>query len=311
VGLEYLGRRDVTGFDADGSWLDRSYTLRDAGEDGWSLFALGDWRFARGFALEAGARHSRLRQQHAGADSSDSDTAFTTGLVFAPEGGGRFSANLSSGYRFPTLEERFFSGVTPQGEIVGNPDLGAEHSLGLDLGYAWHGRGWGAELHLWRMEVDDLIQQVELTPEANGFTNIGEARLHGAELALDWTATEQLELEASAQLVRGKDAGTGQPLYGMGPVTTRLDARYHLSDATRLGLGYSHRRSADRPGFEELPRKAVDVVDAELRHAFGDHLGLRLYLRNAFDATYFATEDELSALAPGRSVGVEVVWRGG
>lgn len=309
VGLDYLGRRDVTGFDADGSILNRSYTLEDAREDAWSLFAIGDWRLAPAWALEAGARHSRLHQDHAGAGSSDSDSAYTLGLVFAPGAGGRFSANLSSGYRFPTLEERFFSGVTPQGEIVGNPDLGAEHSLGLDLGYAWRGNGWGMEVHVWRMEVDDLIQQVELAPDVNGYTNIGEARLHGAEAALDFSPTDRLELHASATLVRGKDKASGDPLYGMGPVSTRIDALYHVNDALQVGLGYSHRFSADRPGFEELPRDAVDVVDAELRYRVNDDLGLRLYLRNALDERYFATTDELSALAPGRSVGVELVWR--
>lgn len=311
VGLEYLGRRDVTGFDADGSVLNRSYTLRDASEDGWSLFALGDWRLAEAWAVELGARHSRIDQDHAGAGSGTSDTAFTAGLVFAPEGGGRFSANLSSGYRFPTLEERFFTGVTPQGEIIGNPDLGAEHSLGLDLGYAWRGAGWGAEIHVWRMDVDDLIQQVELAPDTNGYTNIGEAGLHGAEAAIDWTATERLQLQASAQLVRGKDVLSGEPLYGMGPVSARLDAIYDLRADLSLGLGYSHRRAAGRPGFEELPREAVDVVDAELRYRLQPALGLRLYLRNALDERYFATEDELSALAPGRSLGVELVWRPG
>ncbi|MGN6520473.1 MAG: hypothetical protein ACTHK2_13705, partial [Dokdonella sp.] len=63
-----------------------------------------------------------------------------------------------------------------------------------------------------------------------------------------------------------------------------------------------------RPGFEELERDAVDVVDADLRWRVRDGLDLQFYLRNAFDENYYATADELSTFAQERSLGINVVW---
>lgn len=307
LGIEYLGRRNVTAWDAGTSVHDRTYSLRGASEDGWSLFALTDWRITPRFALELGGRHSRVTQDQAGAGKDDSDTAFTAGAAWTPDDTHRWTLNVSSGYRFATLEERFYSGVTAQGEVVGNPNLGSEHSFGIDLGHAWQAGDWIGEVHVWRNDVDDLIQLVDLAPDVNGYANVGKAELHGAEASIGWMPSTGLNLRAGAALVRGKDKRSGEPLYGIPPVTAELEAKYRFGDFT-LGARYNHRWRMDRPGFEEVGRDAVDVVDADLRYRFHPSLDLQIYVRNLFDENYFATADELSTFAQERSIGVNLVW---
>ena len=307
IGLEFLGRRNVDGFDARGNVDNRIFSLRDAGEDAWSLFGLTDWRIADGFALELGGRFSALDQAQSGADQSDSDAAFSAGAIWTPNTASRWTLSLSSGYRFPTLEERFFTGVTPQGEIKGNPDLGSEHSLGIDLGYAWRAGDWETQIHIWRTQVDDLIQLFAVAPGVNGYTNIGEARLHGMEGSLGWTPTTNLSLRATGALVRSKDERTGDPLYGSPPPTASMEAKYAFSHFT-LGAFYSHRQAMDRPGFEEVERDAVDVIDMDFTYRLSPAWNLQLYLRNAFDEDYYATADVLSSFGQERSIGLNVIW---
>jgi len=307
VGVEYLGRRDVSAFDASGSVLDRNYSLRNAKEDAWSLFALSDWRVSPAFALEFGGRYTMIEQDQRGAASDDSDQAFTAGVVWTPDETQRITFSASTGYRFPTLEERFYSGVTAQGEIIGNPNLGSEHSRGLDLGYARQDGNWGVEAHVWRNVVDDLIQLTDIAPDVNGYANISSGSLHGAEATLGWaTPAPGLTLRASGAVVRGHDE-TGRPLYGMPPVSAELEAKYTQGDFV-LGARYAHRWTMDRPGFEELERDAVDVVDADLHWQLNPSLGLQFYVRNAFDEDYYATSDELSTFAQERAFGVNVTW---
>lgn len=307
AGVEYLGRRGVTGYDAQETLSNRNYSLRDASENLWSLFALADWQLDNGLKLEAGARTSRVSQSLSSASSSSNDTAYNLGAVWTPDPTQRLSLNLASGYRFPTLEERFYTGVTAQGEIVGNPDLDSEHSLGIDVGYGVNLGRWHAQANVWRTDVDDLIQLYEVAPGVNGYTNVGEAQLHGFELGVGVQATDALRLMASAAVVRSKDKLTGDPLYGAPPVTFTFDARYALGPGS-LGLVYQHRARMKRPGFEEVERDAVDLVDLDYRLPIGRHWNLQLYARNALDETYWATADELSALAPERSVGFNLRW---
>ncbi len=307
VGVEFLGRRDVNGFTASSTLANRSYSLRDAEEDSWSLFGVADVDVSPGFALEMGARFSSVDQQQGGASSDDSDSAFTLGALWTPTDASRWTLNLSSGYRFATLEERFFSGVTPQGEIVGNPDLSSESSLGVDIGYAWQSGNWGSEIHVWQTNVEDLIQLFEIEPGVNGYTNVGSAKLHGAEGVLSWAPTSALTLNASGTLVRSKDRQSGDPLYGSPPPTATLEAKYDFGDFT-FGAFYSHRWPMERPGFEEVERDSVDLVDLDVNYHLSPAWNLQLYLRNAFDEDYVATADELSALGQERSVGFNVVW---
>src|SRR5690606_9034290 len=307
AGVEYLGRRDVTGYDAQQTLSNRTYSLRNASENVWSAFGLVDWQLDDQLKLEAGVRTSRVSQSQGGASSSSSDTAFNLGAVWKLDSRQRLSLNLASGYRFPTLEERFFTGVTPQGEIVGNPDLGSEHSLGIDLGYGLKLGRWQAQTNLWRTDVEDLIQLYEVAPGVNGYTNVGEAQLHGFELSVGVQATKALQLSASAAIVRSKNELTGEPLYGAPPVTWTFDARHALGPGS-LGLLYQHRARMDRPGFEEVERASVDLVDLDYKLPLGKHWNLQLYARNALDKTYWATPDELSALAPERSVGFNLRW---
>lgn len=307
AGVEFLGRRDVTGFDARQTLSNRTYSLRDASENLWSAFGIADWTVGDTLKVEAGARASRVRQSLAGANSSDSDQAFNLGAVWNLDAMQRLSLNLASGYRFPTLEERFFTGVTAQGEILGNPNLGSEHSLGIDLGYGLSVGRWQAQANLWRTDVEDLIQLFQVAPGVNGYTNIGEAKLHGFELSIGWKASEALRLSASGAVVRSKNALSGQPLYGAPPVTYTFDARHALGPGT-LGLLYQHRARMQRPGFEEVERASVELVDVDYTLPLGKQWNLQLYARNALDKTYFATPDELSALAPERSIGLNLRW---
>ena len=307
IGVEYLGRRDVSAYDASRSVLDRNYSLRNAKEDAWSLFALSDWHMSPTFALEFGGRHTAIEQDQRNAVSDESDHAFTAGAVWTPDDAQRITFSASTGYRFPTLEERFYSGVTAQGEIVGNPDLGSEHSRGLDLGYAWHDGNWGVEAHVWRNVVDDLIQLTDIAPDVNGYANIGTGALHGAEATLGWaTPAPGLVLSAGAAVVRGHDE-TGRPLYGIPPVSGEFEAKYTHGDFV-IGTRYAHRWTMDRPGFEEVERDAVDVVDADLRWRLTPSFAVQFYLRNAFDEDYYATSDELSTFAQERAFGINVTW---
>lgn len=309
VGVEFLGRRNVDAYDASTHIDNRRYSLRNARENGWSLFAISDWAVAPDVALEFGARHSGIDQKQSGAQRDDGDTAVTAGAVWRPSEAHRLSLNVANGYRFATLEERFFTGVTAQGEVVGNPDLGSERSFGIDLGHAWTGTDWHSEVHLWRTKVDDLIQLTAVATGVNGFENVSEARLWGAEALLGWTPTDAFSLRTSVAVVRSKDLRTGNPLFGSPPVTAEIEARHRFGDAFSLAGRYMHRWEMDRPGFEEVARDSVDLVDAEFDYDLGGGLGVGVYVQNLLDERYFATADTLSALAPERSFGVHLTWQ--
>ena len=308
VGMEYFWRRGVDAYDATGSLAVRRYTLQNGRENTWSLFAISDWAATDNVSLEFGARHSSIDQEQRGAEADDGDTAVTAGWVWNPAEAHRVSMNVASGFRFATLEERYFSGVTAQGEVVGNANLSTEQSLSVDLGHAWLGEAWRTEVHVWHNDVDDLITLKAVAPGVNGFTNVGSAKLWGAEALVGWTPTDALTLTATGTLVRSNDESTDKPLFGSPPVTTQLEARYRFNDSWSAGAHWEHRFEMDRPGFEEVARDSVDLVGAEVRWRAAKSLEIQFYARNLLDEDYVATADALSARGEERSLGVNVSW---
>jgi iron complex outermembrane receptor protein len=90
-------------------------------------------------------------------------------------------------------------------------------------------------------------------------------------------------------------------------VTSAIEAHYALGDVA-LGARYSHRAKMDRPGFEEVERDPVDLVDLDLRWNVSRSWLIRFYIRNLFDEDYRATADELSAFGAERSIGASASW---
>ena len=77
----------------------------------------------------------------------------------------RAGGQAGTGLRFPSLSERFFTGVTGRGFVAGNPALDPERSLNADLGLRWYGDRLFLAGYVFRNEIDDYIERVETAPE--------------------------------------------------------------------------------------------------------------------------------------------------
>ena len=187
VGVDYFGRRSVFARErveslSNGS-ITETATLDGAERDDVAAYASARWGWGPA-TLQAGARATWLQQKNAGQPTRD-DTAVTGFLgATVPLGGGvELVANAGTGFRFPQLAERFFTGTTPRGDVIGNPDLDPERSLNLDLGLRWYGKRLFISGQIFRMEVDDYIERFEINRRRSGFlTTLLSGTIDGFEL---------------------------------------------------------------------------------------------------------------------------------
>src|SRR5439155_6817963 len=129
-------------------------------------------------------------------------------------------AHLGSGFRSPSLEERFYDDDIHGGmRLFGNPDLRAERSVSGELGVRAEGERGSVRLSAYRADVNDLIsiRYLDLVFGVPRFQyqNVHRARLEGLELGARVRAgAAALGLAASAP--RGRDRDTGAPLTDIG-----------------------------------------------------------------------------------------------
>ena len=311
-GIDYVGRRGV---DADerqedlaGGSVIRLQTLDGAEQDEAALF--GSVRWSLGAAtFQAGSRLTWQRQQNDG-QSSREDSAITAFLGYVrPLGKGfEVAANAGTGLRFPNLSERFFSGTTGRGGVIGNPDLEPEGSLTFDLGLRWFGDRTFLSTQVFHQRIDDYVERVEIADDLLTFVNLTSGTIVGFEIEGFYKISEPWLLSWSGHLLDGED-DAGVPLADVPADRLQLGLTYER-DAWRGKLRLQHRASKDDPGSGESPIPDAQLVSASVSYRLASGLAVTLQGRNLLDEAYFNSADRRSPLAPGRTFGVSLSWSG-
>jgi iron complex outermembrane receptor protein len=217
-------------------------------------------------------------------------------------------ANVGTGYRFPGLSERYFSGSTGRDEIVANENLNPERSLTTDAGVRFFGSRLFAAVYLYSTAIDDYIERVELEPGVQTFVNLTSGTIQGVEIEGFYQATTGLRLELAGQLTES-EADDGSPLAEAPADRITLGGTF-VRDAWSAALRWQHRFDKDDPGPGEVAIEGADIVSASLRYSLRNGLAVTLFASNLLDETYLPTADELAVPAAGRSVGVGISWGG-
>ena len=313
-GLDYFGRRGVEA-------LERAWDLGGGGavptlaqrtldggeEDEAGLYGAFE-RNVGPAVLLAGGRLSWQRQGNAGAADRDdlAGTAFA-GLVAPLRAGFELAVNVGTGLRFPSLSERFFSGVTGRGRVAGNPDLDPERALNLDLGLRWYGERLYLAGYLFRNEIDDYIERLEIAPDELTFRNLTAGTIEGVEAQGVLQLDGQTALSFGGHLLDGEEAA-GAQLADI-PADRLYAALRHQRTGWSVEARWEERAAKRRPGSGEKPIPGASLLSAGVRCEIADGLELRLYGRNLLDERYFNAADDKVPVAPGRSIGIGLSWQ--
>lgn len=304
AGIEYFGRDDVQAKECEQA-LDSTrrscIDSLDASLDQWAALGDAEWR-SGDWLLEAGGRYTQERQRGPGGGDSDEALTGFVGLVRELGSEWRLSANLGSGFRFPSLSEKWFTGTTARGGVVGNPDLEAERSRAADLGLTWQSEHAYANVQIFRQEVKDYIDRVPLTGNVRTYRNLDDGTIHGIELAGAWGFAERWRLGWQGQRLRGEGDG-GEPLADIPTDRLGLDLVYE-QDLWSGGLELVRRFEKAEPAATEQQTAAATVLNAQLAWQPASGWTVSLYAENLSDETYLASADEAEVPAEERRIGL-------
>lgn len=308
AGLEWIGRRGVDAVertaDLAGGGVTRSETLFDGEEDEVGVFGALEWKGARARGT-TGARVSWQQQQNDGGThrTSRALTGFVGTVVPLPRGF-EAVANVGTGIRFPSLSERFFSGTTGAGSVVSTLGLDPERSWSYDAGLHW----FGDRIHLagfvFRNDVDDYIERIEVAPDTLTFRNFVSGTIEGIELEGYAKATERLRLSFGAHSIRGR-ANDDTALADVPADRVFVSAHWDRGRWTARGR-VELRGRKDDPGSGEVEIASASLLSGGVDYAFADGLTGSLTATNLLDEEYRSSADRRVPLAPGRSVAISL-----
>jgi iron complex outermembrane receptor protein len=213
-----------------------------------------------------------------GQERSFDGVSGSAGLVY--RGAEGFGAGLTLAYseKLPNAEELYANGphIATRAFEIGDPDLGKEKSLGLDLAVSKRAGPVTGQLALFLNRFDDYIYEELTGEEEDGLPVVQfvqrDATFRGLEasaaLELMHTEPRHLDLELQADYVRASlRGGNGDPLPRIPPF--RYGAALHYHD-NRLDGRLEVRGAAEqtRLAANELPTDGYTFLNASLAYRF-------------------------------------------
>ena len=320
TGLDFVSRfnlravGETRAFDASDRPTTRSSELSidDARKRDSGAFVIYDWSVSPQWTVGGGARIDRIATANRGGffgSRSRRDTALSghAAATYAPVGGFTASIQAASGYRDPSLSDRYFRGVSGRGFAIGNPDLDPERSLQFDGVMRWHRGARSFALLAYHYRIRDLVERFRA---GNDFTfrNRGEAKIRGIEIEMSSPLGRGLSLQANATVARGEALDDHAPLDDIPAPHAHAGLHWASTRASAFVYGFVYGED-DRPGPVEAPRPGYATFDAGAGWRFSDAVEIRINTRNLADRRYAGSADANASVAPGRSISVAIGGR--
>jgi len=211
-----------------------------------------------------------------------------------------FLANIGSSFRFPTISELFYSGLTGRGTISANTDLSPERSVNLDFGIRYlHDRLY-ASIYAFNNTISDIIQKYK-TPETDAYfyKNLTQGRIYGLEGEFYFWVFKELDLQLSFHHLLGKNTSDRAFLNYIPQTRLTLGAKYDRNNfwfESKIVFSAAKKN----PGPLEIEIDGYTLVDTVLGYKVNKNIQLIAAVSNMLNTTYRASADEQGVDAPGR-----------
>ena len=306
-GIDWLYRSDVSAVelnrDLQRNSMTASRTLDKGRLDERAVF-YSQTQHVDEHAYEWGLRFTWQEQNSEGfqAIADEALTGFIGGMYEIDEQW-RLKANIGTGFRFPTLTERFYTGTTGRGQVIGNPLLEPERSLAFELGAVFETDEQSFELNLFEQRVRDYIERVSLGDDTRTYRNLTEGTIEGVELLYKLTSNEQQWWIGSSYL--NGDSNAGEPLADVPGHRSRVGYQYQ-GQHQQIKFELEYRISDSDVADGERITPEAWLADIAWTLDVNQDLSLGVAIQNLFDERYYPSADEDMTLAPGRQAKISM-----
>ena len=168
-------------------------------------------------------QRSQLAQPEHNQKSDQALTAFAS-AAYKLDSNWTVSASASSGFRFPTVTERFFNGTTARGTTLGNVDLAPETALNLELGLSFQSQRQKLEVNLFNNQIKDYIERINIDDDVRSYQNLDEGTIKGAEFGFTYHLNDSFSYVLSGHHIQGEDQD-GATLADISPNKLQLEIK--------------------------------------------------------------------------------------
>lgn len=312
-GVDFFGRADIN--DKNTEWIyDESdhltsqteeTSLKNARRSNYGFYIDDKIQFSDFLTLHVGARFDIVRTSNLdlyGSRLTRNDEFFSVylGSMFQITPTLSFLGNIGQSFRFPSVSELFYTGLTGRGTVFGNPDLTPEKSLNLDIGFRYLHEKFFASLYGFSNSIGDMIQKFGgIEEEEYFYRNLTSGRIYGLEGEFYFPLMKNVEIFINFHHMVGKEKDTDGALNYIPPSRLTFWGKYSPGKfwiEPRITLS----SAVKNPGPLEIETDGNVLFDTIFGFKVNQHLRLVAVAQNILDQIYRASADEAGVDAPGR-----------
>ncbi|MBL8136975.1 MAG: TonB-dependent receptor [Acidobacteria bacterium] len=272
-----------------------------------AVFARGVWTVGR-VRAEAGTRFSSFRIAASDAtfrnlDVTPSAWVRQAGASVRLVGQHLLFGSLAQSFRAPNIDDVSTLGRFDSGIEVPSPGLTPERGLTSELGLRTRSRAVSATVVAFRTDLTGLIDRVRANYQGSPVfedqpvfqkANVGEARVTGGEVEVEWRAGRAVTVTAHATATRGQALTRNEPMRRIPPVNGGLAVQWRPRAAAWAGLSTRWATRQDRLSSGDLADHRISstgtpawmTVDAFGAAPLSRRLQVTGGVRNLFDRLY-------------------------
>ncbi len=313
-GMDFFGRRNIN--DQNTEWeidsagritnVTEETSLSDGRRNNFGFYLDEKFQAASSLTLNTGLRYDFISTSNIMEDSrfSRNDQSFTAyiGSIFQFTPRLSLLANIGRSFRFPTVSELFYTGLTGRGTVFGNPDLDPEKSLNLDAGLRYLHPDFFGSLYLFSNTISDMIQKYEGPDEDEFFyKNLSEGRITGIEGEFNIWPFKHFESSLRFHYLEGRDTTDDSPLNYI-PVARLVLGMKYAPDSFWIEPSLTFSAPKKDPGPLEIETGGYTLLNTVVGYRFTPGLTFLIIGRNLLHQTYRVSADQDGVNAPGRSL---------
>ena len=198
--------------------------------------------------------------------------------------------NVGRAFRFPSLGESFYTGITGRKYIVGNPMLEPESSFNIDTGLKISTKKYFIGLYLFSYRIDQLIERYRNEYHIYTYDNIHRGRILGGEIEVQYTPLKNVNLFGHYFYYKGRSDIENEPLNDIPAPRIYVGGKIFFNRLWfECNFLYSFKKND--PGSAEIKNGSYNLLNIKSGYYLSSELFLYVKASNLLNERYYSNPD--------------------